>query len=68
MLQEKIKVLQEQLDTENLVSDRIRGFVQAKTSTLQKLADQQDKTKDKSLDVLQKEIEALNGDYESVTF
>ena len=38
-MQEKIRVLQEQLDTENLVSERIRKFVQIKTDTLTKKAD-----------------------------
>ena len=63
-------MLQEQLDTENLVSERIRKFVQIKTETLAKKADQQDRTKDKRLDVLQKEIEdieqARQGDGEEI--
>lgn len=52
-------MLQEQLDTENLVSERIRKFVQIKTETLTKKADQQDRTKDKRIDLLQKDIEEI---------
>ena len=44
------------MQTENLVSDRICKFVQAKADILQKLADKQDKFREKQVDLLEKEI------------
>jgi hypothetical protein len=51
--------LEEQLHTENLVSDRIRRFVQAKAETLQKLADKQDKFREQRVDDLDKQREEV---------
>ena len=59
-LNEKIKVLDEQLRTENLVSERIRKFVQSKTEMLQRKADDQDKTREKRVDLLEKEREEIH--------
>jgi hypothetical protein len=58
-LKEKIVILEEQLQTENLVSDRIRKFVQAKADTLQKLADKQDKFREKQVDLLEKDRDGI---------
>ena len=47
------------MHTENLVSDRIRRFVQAKAETLQKLADKQDKFREQRVDDLDKQREEV---------
>jgi hypothetical protein len=58
-LKEKIVILEEQLQTENLVSDRIRKFVQTKAESLQKLADKQDKFRENQVDLLEKDREGI---------
>jgi hypothetical protein len=57
---ERIKVLEEQLRTENLVSERIRKFVQAKTELLHKKADEQEKLREKRVDNLEKEKDEIH--------
>lgn len=52
--------MDEQLRTENLVSDRIRKFVQAKTEMLAKKADEQDKLREKRVEALEKEREDIH--------
>lgn len=59
-LKERITVLEDQLKTENLVSDRIRKFVQSKTEMLQKKADNQDKLREKRVEALEKERDDIH--------
>ena len=53
-LNERIKVLDDQIKTENLVSDRIRKFLQQKADILARKADDQDKQKDIKVDDITK--------------
>lgn len=59
-LEEKIKLLEKQIKTERLVSDKIRGFVEKKTRDLNDLAENQEKVKDKKIDILEKEKDDIN--------
>lgn len=59
-LLEKIRGLEDQLRTENLVSERIRKFVQAKTELLQKKADEQDKLRERRVEGLEKEKDEVH--------
>ena len=58
-LEEKIRLLQKQLDTEHIVSDRIRRFVEKKTATVVELGENQEKVKDKKIDGLEKEKDEI---------
>ena len=53
-------MLEKQLKTENLVSERIRKYVQAKTDQLNSKADDQEEVKVKRVDVLEKEKDDIN--------
>jgi len=52
-------VLEEQIKTENLVSDRIRKFLQQKADILAKKADDQDKLKDVKVEDITREREEI---------
>ena len=52
---ERIKILDEQLRTENIVSERIRKYVQTKTELLTRKADDQDKLREKRVVDLENE-------------
>ena len=58
-LEEKIRLLQKQLDTEQIVSERIRRFVEKKTATVIDLADNQEKIKDKKIEGLEKDKDEI---------
>jgi len=51
----KINALERQLKTEQLVSDRIRRYMERKTNMLVTHAEDHDKVKDKKVELLQKE-------------
>jgi len=53
-------MLKKQLQTEQLVSDRIRRFVEKKTQNLNSLAEEQEKIKDKKIDSLEREKDDIN--------
>lgn len=53
-------MLEKQIKTEKLVSDRIRGYVDRKTQALNDLAENQEKIKDKKIDSLEKEKDEIN--------
>ena len=59
-LEERIKVLEKQLKTENLVSERIRKYVGMKTDKLNGQADEQEKVKDKRVDALERDKDEIN--------
>ena len=58
-LQNEIKELEDELRTENLVSERIRKFVQSKTSLLNKKAEDQEKQKEVRTQALEKDRENI---------
>ena len=58
-MEEKIQQLQKQYETEQIVSDRIRKFVERKTGKLNELAENQEKVKDKKIDGLEKEKDEI---------
>jgi chromosome segregation ATPase len=58
-LNERIKVLEEQLTTEKLVSERIRKFLQQKADILSKKADDQDRVKDAKVDQITRDREEI---------
>lgn len=59
-LMERIRVLEDQLRTENLVSERIRKFVQAKTELLHRKADDQERLREKRVEQLEKEKDEIH--------
>ncbi|CDW81373.1 leucine rich repeat family protein [Stylonychia lemnae] len=59
-LEERIKMLEKQIKTEKLVSERIRGYVDKKTQNLNTLAEDQEKIKDKKIESLEKEKDEIN--------
>lgn len=58
-LNERIKLLEEQLTTEKLVSERIRKFLQQKAEILSKKADEQDRVKDQKVDQITRDREEI---------
>ena len=54
-MNERIGQLKKVLETENLVSERIRKYVQTKTDLMNNKADEQEKIKDKKIDLLEKD-------------
>ena len=54
-MREEIGKLRKLLETENLVSERIKRYVGEKTTLMNSRADEQEKVKEKKVDVLEKE-------------
>jgi hypothetical protein len=52
--------LEKQIKTEQLVSDRIRRYVDRKTGTLNELAEKQEKEKDRKIDGLEHDKDEIN--------
>ena len=54
-MQEEIGKMRKLLETENVVSERIKRYVGEKTTLMNSRADEQEKVKEKKVDVLEKE-------------
>ena len=63
-LEDKIHMLKKQYQTEQVVTERIRKFVERKTQSLNQLVEEQEKVKDKKLNGLEKQKDEINNNKE----